>query len=210
MGYDPPRTDIGWIRDRFARIDGQIRELQKPGSGQINKQLETLMNLVNNLQEEIENVSASGATWQGPVLTSGTIRTSGQLRGDDGVRSVGVYNNLLTSGYRVQYVDSNGFMGYVPSSRRFKSDIEAAPDVKAAALALEVVTFRYDQAIAQFGDAARVEWGVIAEDLHELGLTWAVDYDEDGEPFGVKYERLVLAVFPVIQDHEARLSAAGL
>ena len=35
---------------------------------------------------------------------------------------------------------------------------------------------------------------VIAEEMHDLGLTWLVDYDEHGKPEGVKYERLVLAV----------------
>jgi hypothetical protein len=204
MGYDPPKTDVGWIRREFAHIKRQISELQRPTSGQINKQLATLQDLVNNLAEKIEQVAASGATWQGPVNTTGTVK------GDAGVSSVGVYSNLLTVAYRVQYITSTGPMGYVPSSRRFKQDIQPAPDMSAAALAMQVVTFRYIQAVEKLGDGADVEWGVIAEDLHDLGFTWLIDYDDEGLPAGVKKEQLIFAFIPVIQDHEARLAAAGL
>lgn len=146
----------------------------------------------------------------GGVSASGNVSAGGSGNFPSGVNSTGVYNNLLTSSYRVQYVWSGGDMGYVPSSRRFKQDITTAPDIKSAMLAMRVVTFRYMAAVHELGDAAAVEWGVIAEELDALGLRWAVDYDAEGLPFGVKYERLTLAVIPVIQDHEERLKAAGL
>lgn len=150
------------------------------------------------------------------VNATRNVNATGNVNGSTGVfpagvTSTGVYNNLVsTGGYKVQYINVSGQMGYVPSSRRFKQDIVDAPDVKSAALAIQVVTFRYIQAVEELGDDAALEWGVIAEDIHALGLNWLVDYDEDGKPLGVKYERLALAMIPVIQDHENRLKAAGL
>ena len=161
------------------------------------------------------NVQGGGLVSTGSMTVAGAGTFGGNVSGavatfNGGVISTGVYNNLLVSSYRVQYIDAGGNMGYVPSSRRFKQDIQPAPDVKTAMLAMQVVTFRYIEAVEQFGDDAAVEWGVIAEDIDALGLTWAVDYDEEGKPFGIRYERLVLACIPVIVDHEARLKAAGL
>ncbi len=51
------------------------------------------------------------------------------------------------------------------------------------------------------------EIGLIAEDLHVAGLEWLVFYDGDGLPEGIHYERIALALLPVLQDHEQRLLA---
>ncbi|NEN07623.1 hypothetical protein G3T36_17335 [Diaminobutyricibacter tongyongensis] len=155
-------------------------------------------------------IAAGGNVSGANVSATGNVSAGGGGTFPTGVNSTGVYNNLLTVAYRVQYVDSTGAMGYVPSSRRFKQDITPAPDVTSAMMAMQVVTFRYNQAVAELGAKAAVEWGVIAEDMDALGLKWAVDYDAQGLPYGVKYDRIVLALIPTLQDHERRLTAAGL
>ncbi len=53
---------------------------------------------------------------------------------------------------------------------------------------------------------AQQEIGLIAEDLYEAGLEWLIFTDDDGRPLGIHFERLALALLPVIQDHEARLA----
>ncbi len=114
-----------------------------------------------------------------------------------------VYSRALTGSWRSLYVTSGGVLGWVSSSRTVKEDIEAAPIDVQAVLAIEVVTYH------RIGSAAGVlEHGLIAEDLHALGLTWLVDYGPEGDaPEGVRYDLLALALIPVLRSLDARLTA---
>ena len=157
--------------------------------------------------------TSATVTTTGDITSNGNLNTPGTLTATTAINCLGAYNNLLTSGYRGLWVTttgSTGAFGYVPSSRRFKQDETPATVNLSAALAMQVVNFRYKQAVIDHGDQAAVEWGVIAEDLDALGFTWLVDYDDAGLPFGVKKEAIIFAFIPVIQDHEARLKRAGL
>jgi len=112
-----------------------------------------------------------------------------------------VYNRVLSGSYRVAYVSAGGTLGWVSSSRTAKEDIETAPIDVQAVLAMEVVT--YHRIGAEDG---QLEHGLIAEDLHDLGLTWLVDYGAEGDtPQGVRYDLLALALIPAVQSLDARL-----
>lgn len=206
-GYTVPDDgELGKLRRLIEQMQREIREIGRPTGGQFADQLQTLRELVDGLITQVNGIF-SGYVQAGGNITS----TAGAGTFPAGVNSTGVYGNLVSTGaYRVQYINVSGAMGYVPSSRQFKQDIQTAPSADEAMLAMRVVTFRYKQAVEEIGEDAALEWGVIAEEMHDLGLTWLVDYDADGKPEGVKYERLVLAVIPVVQDHERRLVAAGL
>lgn len=115
--------------------------------------------------------------------------------------------NPVVTSYVSAYINSDGRIGATPSSARFKQDIQTWSPDQQAILALQLVTFRYKAAVDELGEDAQVEVGLIAEDLHTLGLTWLVVYDEHQAPFSVHYERLALALLPVIQSHEQRLTA---
>lgn len=91
-----------------------------------------------------------------------------------------------------------------PSSARFKKEIKSLTPDKQAILAMRVVQFRYKVSVTQ---DQTVQTGLIAEELHELGLEWLVEYDESGAPYSVRYYRIALALLPVVQDHEARIAA---
>ena len=157
-------------------------------------------------------------TVNGNVSVGGAVGVSGTVTANTGMNSIGVYNNLLTSGYRGMWVRTpTGEYGYVPSSRRFKRDEAPALLDPALVRRLQLVTFRYIAAVEEFGNDAAIEWGLIAEEVHDLGLFWLVDYDDEGLPFGLKLEKLALAILPVVQDDdrritevERRLDAAGL
>ena len=114
--------------------------------------------------------------------------------------------STATSGYAVAYLNGDGKLCVSSSSRRFKKEIKAWSPDKQAVLALQLVQFRY-RASVYGSDDAPVEVGLIAEDLDALGLQWLVYYDGDGLPQGINYERLALALLPVVQDHEARIAA---
>lgn len=124
------------------------------------------------------------------------------------VNSPATYNrNVTGSGsYRVRYVNILGEEGYVPSSRRVKQDIVEIQIDAATVRQIRTYAFRYILAVETLGDDAPIEIGSMAEDVHDLGLTWLVDYDENGDPAGLKYERLSLALLCVVHDDDARLS----
>lgn len=197
-----PLPPLGEMRDfinRNLKTERRVTLLEQPDAAQTGRRIQRLEELL----AAVPDISVS--------ISTGTINATGIITAAGGFNSPAVYSNLVSTGaYRVQYINISGAMGYVPSSLQFKQDVNTAPDVAAAMLAMRVVTFRYRQAVAELGEGATVEWGVIAEEIESLGLTWLVDYDSEGKPEGVKYERLVLGVIPIIQDHEERLRAAGL
>lgn len=221
-GYTAPAGDsLDPMISAIKEARRQARDLARPQGtnltglvNQVQALLAQVQDALVNIQQTVETTTddylSAGTVAMGSVNASGDIAADGRGDFTAGLGSVAAYNNLLPSSYRVTYIMDTGDVGYVPSSRRFKQDIATAPDVKSAMLAMRVVTFRYNAAVAALGDDAAIEWGVIAEEIHALGIYWAVDYDADGLPFGVKYERIVLALIPVVQDHEARLKAAGL
>lgn len=49
--------------------------------------------------------------------------------------------------------------------------------------------------------------GLIAEELDDLGLVEFVEYDEEGRPDSVAYDRLSVALIEVVKEQEARLRA---
>ncbi len=114
-----------------------------------------------------------------------------------------VYNRVIGGSYRVAYIGSTGLLGYVPSTRTLKQDIETATIDVQAVLALDVVTFRY-----KADPGGPLQHGLIAEDLDALGLTWLVDYGSEGDtPQGVRYDLLSLALIPAIRSAHQRLDA---
>lgn len=198
-GYAVQPTDaLDQLRMILQNARQRLRELEALDGSQIYNTVQDLRNLIDGLLNQVNG------------NFTGTL-TVGGLSSLDEIDSLATYSrNVTGSGsYRSVQVNLNGQIGYVPSSRQFKRDIADLPDSDSV-LNVQVVRFRYKDAVENMGDGAPVEVGVIAEQVHKLGLTWLVDYDENGKPFGVKYERLALALLPILQDHSARLKAAGL
>ena len=198
-GYAVPAQDaLDQLRQILQDARRRLREIEALDGSQIYNTVQDLRNLIEGLLEQVDG-NFSG------TLTVGGLSTLGLI---DSTATYG--RNVTGSGsYRSVQVNIDGAIGYVPSSRQFKRDIAELPDSDSV-LGVQVVRFRYKDAVENLGELAPVEVGVIAEQVHKLGLTWLVDYDENGKPFGVKYERLALALLPILQDHAARLKAAGL
>ena len=84
-------------------------------------------------------------------------------------------------------VDSAGQLGTISSSRRFKEEIADMGELTERLLALRPVTFRYKPEVQQ-GERP-LEYGLIAEEVAEVFPDLVV-YDEEGQPFTVKYHLL--------------------
>lgn len=94
----------------------------------------------------------------------------------------GVYGVTVTGGTAV-YVDSDGQLGTVTSSRRYKRDIEDVGDRSEALRRLRPVAFRYTQDRDPRGEQ---QYGLIAEEVEEVAPELVV-HDRDGRPETVKY-----------------------
>lgn len=134
--------------------------------------------------------------------TFGNVFANGAFYSPNAIPAVSGWTNAYING-------PDGRISKGASSRRFKKEIKSWTPEAQATLAMQVVTFRYRAEMFGKDDPARaaapVEVGLIAEDLHELGLYWLVVYDAEGRPEGVRYERIALALLPIIQAHERRL-----
>ncbi len=138
-------------------------------------------------------------TWSGSDITSGTITRPVSTSG--GGRFGAAWDNNITSTRRAVWMESDGTLGHTASSARYKKNItpwDALSDE--AFLQLVVVTFQWRNGV---DPSDHIEIGMIAEELHDRGLAWAVFYEPDGfgvlRPEGIHYDRLVLAVIPVVQ-----------
>ena len=80
------------------------------------------------------------------------------------------------------YVDFNHRLGTIPSSRRFKKDIEPMDKTSESILALKPITFRYKS-----DKTGMAQFGLIAEEVAEVNPNLVVR-DKNGEIYTVRYE----------------------
>lgn len=155
----------------------------------------------SNVQADLDYLSATKADSTALASKASTADVQWVQKGN---MSPDIYNRALGGSYRVCYVGADGLLGWVSSSRRYKKNIKPAEVDPAAVLGIELVTFLYKVEIDR-GREGITEWGVIAEQVAELGLDWLIDFGQSGEPEGFRYDRLGLALLPVAQHLAAQL-----
>lgn len=202
---DDPIEELGRkLGDVIRRLD----ELERPTGSQVYDTLATLTDLVNNLATEIENVSASGATWQGPVSSgSGNITTTSGY-----VFTPAGYGYDITYTRRAAWLGNDGRLGWASSSREHKTNIRDANIDPLAVLAISPRLFNYKAEVEKHRDdpeyKVATEFGAIAEELADLGL-WQVVIYEDGKPVGIHYDLLgLLAIAAAKQVWASHLALA--
>lgn len=95
----------------------------------------------------------------------------------------GIFGATTAGGIPV-YVDGNGRLGTIPSSRRFKDDIEPMDKASEAILSLRPVTFRYKTDI----DSKSIpQFGLVAEEVAKVNSDLVVR-DGKGDIYSVRYE----------------------
>jgi hypothetical protein len=81
-------------------------------------------------------------------------------------------------------IDTNGRLGTVVSSARFKDAVKPMGKASEAILALQPVTFRYKQ---ELDPAGTPQFGLVAEQVEKVNPD-LVARDEQGKPYSVRYE----------------------
>jgi len=93
-------------------------------------------------------------------------------------------NGATASGGVAVYINSDGKLGTLTSSARFKTEIKPMDESSTAILALKPVTFRYKHEI----DPKDIpQFGLVAEEVEKVNPD-LVSRDRDGKPYTVRYE----------------------
>ncbi len=104
------------------------------------------------------------------------------------------------------FIDANGQLGTIKSSRVYKEDIHPMGSVSERLLALQPVTFRYKEA---YDDGSTpVEFGLIAEDVAQVFPELVVN-DADGKPETVRYDLVATLLLNEFQREHAIVEAQG-
>jgi trimeric autotransporter adhesin len=135
---------------------------------------------------------------------SNTIRigTQGTMAGQQNITYIaGIYGSTVdTQGIPV-YVDNNGLLGTVVSSRRFKEQIDEMGDASSALMKLRPVTFLYKPEYSK-GERT-LQYGLIAEEVAQV-YPELVAYDKDGQPYTVRYQYLAPMLLNEVQKQYRR------
>jgi hypothetical protein len=147
--------------------------------------------------------------------TSGTVGTGAQSNdlifysGDaqrmrlssGGVISAdGVYNTTSSDAANVRVL-SNGNIVRSTSSERYKNTITDASKGLTELNNLRPVTYKGNN------DGDTVFYGLIAEEVHEAGLTEFVEYNDDNEPDALRYPHMVSLCIKAIQEQQTQIEA---
>ena len=84
------------------------------------------------------------------------------------------------------FVNSNGRLGTMTSSKRFKQDIKPMDKVSEALYSLKPVSFRYRK---EFDPAGASQLGLVAEDVEKVNPDLIIR-DKEGRPYSVRYEQV--------------------
>ena len=124
-------------------------------------------------------------------------RNDGAL--NTGLEATSPYN--LTTGDSANAVLMNdGFLRRSTSSLRYKTDITDATHGLADVLKLRSVTYKTKN------DGNKAFGGLIAEEVHDAGLTEFVAYDKEGRPDAIHYGNMVALLVKAVQELTARVA----
>jgi hypothetical protein len=118
---------------------------------------------------------------------SNTIRLGGDVGLGYGTQTaayIAGINGQTASGGVAVFINSDGKLGTLTSSARFKTEIKPMDKASEMILALKPVTFRYKQEIDPKGIP---QFGLVAEDVEKINPDLVVR-DPDGKPYTVRYE----------------------
>jgi hypothetical protein len=142
------------------------------------------------------------------IANQGTASDSGVIRIGDAQTSAyiaGIYGVTTSASNAVQVlIDSNGNLGTISSSRRYKEDIRDMGDASSGLMRLRPVSFRYKKA---FDDGAKpIQYGLIAEEVAEV-YPDLVAGSADGRIETVRYQVLDSMLLNEMQKQNATIAA---
>ena len=204
-GYVEVRSDSGVVNVE-ARDNAFLQSL----SGAVNVEARNNV-FLRSLNSDI-NLQAPGDVWfqnDGDVIFSNDTWVLFQPAGSVDFRATQgnvhvKYGSATSSPNAVVGTDGRLYRSSA-SSRRYKYDIRPLEHDPKDVLKLQPVTWHDIWQDTGDENKPRIP-GFIAEDVHEAGLTEYVQYDDEGRPDGLNYDRMTAALLSVLKDHEKRIA----
>lgn len=208
-----PRTPI----DELRRLDAELREfarrldiLEAPTGTSAYRTVAKLQALVADIQAQLDAYLGTRYT-NSQIDAVAANAVASALAGNVTIGGAfyvpNAYNTDITWTRRTGWWGNDGRAGYASSSRRKKTAIKPADEEALAALLdVEPKAFRYRAEIARrtakrINEGAdyvpAIELGLIAEELDEVGLGFFVYHDENGQPEGIEYGMLTVALLAI-------------
>jgi len=152
------------------------------------------------------NITNSALPTQRIVVasTGGMLATSSNLTftGDSILRNLPWYNNTTGSGANT-FLASDGSLGRSTSSLKYKRDVQNARFSLSDLMKLRAVNYKSKSE----KDGGIIYGGLIAEEVHDSGLTEFVQYADDGTPDALSYGNMVALCVKSIQEQQATINA---
>ena len=149
---------------------------------------------------EAMRILSGGNVGIGISNPSETLSVTGSFNATSSIKSLGVYNNTTGTAANL-VVDSAGSFARSTSSRRYKNTIKSSSHGLTELLALRPVTYKHN------GNGDTVFGGLIAEEVHDAGLTEFVQYNDDDEPNALAYGNMVSLCIKAIQEQQEKIDA---
>lgn len=219
--------DLGELVRQFSELKRKVADLESPSGTQRYQSVAKLSALIDDIQQQLDDyianeaytkaqVDARIANPPGSVAAAGNVSAGGEIIATTALRGQNLYAtqapgfNITGTRVAAWLETATGRLGTASSSRRYKQDEASAGIDPVAVISVEPKRFRYIEQVEQVGDDAAIEYGFIAEDLHDAGLyPWVVYREIDGEtvPDGVNYSMLAVAQHAAIRAQQSQIDA---
>lgn len=221
-GYKAPRDGMEQIAGRFLDQSERLRELERPTGTSIGSLLQqvqqTLANIVSQVNTIATNwmaanaytkaqvdakVASPGTIAPSDVNASGNVVAGGQVTSTQPLKSIGSFNYQVTTGYKAAWINNDGQVGFSPSTREVKKDLEPFPaDLTSAFLNLTPYLGRY----TWDDETEPLKVFLIAEDAQAAGFgPDVVPLDEDGNPVAINYSQMVVPLLAIVKQQQAQI-----
>jgi hypothetical protein len=148
----------------------------------------------------VKSSTTSSADW-GFYVDNSAATSIIRTRNDGYLNLLSTYS--LTGGTANLCIDSAGYITRATSSIRYKRDVQTYDKGLDVVLATKPVYYKSSVTNAN-GDIPDTQFaGLIAEDLHDLGLTEFVEYNTENQPDAVRYGNMVSLCIKAIQELKA-------
>lgn len=188
--YTKPTDDNTNQPTERARIDSSGNLLVGTTSATGNARLAVKTSSTSNLDYGVYVANSGGAFLLG-IDNNGGFAT--------GTAAGSPYNATTASAANV-FIASSGLLQRSTSSLKYKTEVQDATHGLADILKLRSVTYKGKT------DGETVFGGLIAEEVHEAGLTEFVQYAEDGSPDALAYGQMVSLCVKAIQEQQALIT----
>ena len=142
------------------------------------------------------NSASSGHTWE----IGGTERM--RIDASGAITMPAVYNDTTAAAANMHISSAGGLLFRSTSSARYKNTITDATHGLTELLTLRPVTYKGNN------DGDTVFGGLIAEEVHDAGLTEFVQYNDEDEPDALAYGNMVSLCIKAIQELKEELNTA--